>query len=392
MIRKGNIVIVETQIKNLVTVGCDMGGELWATNLHYWTTGKESYYPYKGLNKKQRLYDKVEELVKDGYEVYVFYEAGRYGFAPARQLMDRGAKVIILPVNKLEILISGKKVKTDKIDAKFLSRLHPTDEISEVHIADFEDEEKRSLMRERKRIDKDIKRKNAQILAKVEQTDIVLSKTEYRASFDWHKEKECWRKEKLIGTVISGTAVNAITNMINELKLLETNAKKWEVYLSEFEKKERKKAQKRNMPYLIDQLMAFGGNGPVIARTLGWELGSFERFKNGKKLASYFGLTPTRFSSGKMNKEQGISKKGNKTLRSIAITMAWEWYHHQKDCELVKKWMPQLKQKGRARKTAIVALARQLLVALYRYIMYGEEIKGAKIDNKAIEKAMNKAA
>lgn len=81
-----------------------------------------------------------------------------------------------------------------------------------------------------------------------------------------------------------------------------------------------------------------------------------------------------------MKKDQGISKAGKTELRRIAIEMAWLWRKWQPDCYLVKKWEPKLETKGRSRKTAIVALARQLIVALYRNIIYGEEIKGAVIN------------
>ncbi|MCF6175439.1 MAG: hypothetical protein L3J71_06715 [Victivallaceae bacterium] len=70
--------------------------------------------------------------------------------------------------------------------------------------------------------------------------------------------------------------------------------------------------------------------------------------------------------------------QGNTELRRLAIQLAWLWYHWQPDSEITKRWSKLLKQKGRQRKTAIVAMARQLMAALYRDIVKGEEIKGAK--------------
>lgn len=99
---------------------------------------------------------------------------------------------------------------------------------------------------------------------------------------------------------------------------------------------------------------------------------------------AFHGLTPCPFSSGTMNREQGISKAGRKSLRKMAVECAWLWYRWQPDSWLVKKWKDRLEQKGRIRRTAIVAMARQLLVALWRYVVKDEAIEGAII-NKPIE-------
>jgi len=80
-----------------------------------------------------------------------------------------------------------------------------------------------------------------------------------------------------------------------------------------------------------------------------------------------------------MSREQGISKSGRKSLRKTAVELAWLWVKWQPESFLTKKWMPKLSQKGRARRTAIVALARQLLVALWRHIVHDEPVAGAII-------------
>ena len=84
-----------------------------------------------------------------------------------------------------------------------------------------------------------------------------------------------------------------------------------------------------------------------------------------------------------MKRDQGISKAGRKSLRKMAIECAWLWYRWQPESWLTKKWKDRLAQKGRSRRTAIVALARQLMVALWRHVVKGEVIEGAII-NKPI--------
>jgi len=144
---------------------------------------------------------------------------------------------------------------------------------------------------------------------------------------------------------------------------------------------DREQARKESTVITEEQLAKYKGIGDVIARHLVWEIGDFSRFKNGKQFTSYFGMTPSPFASGTMNREQGISKSGRTSLRKMAIEMAWLWRRWQPNSYLTKKWNSRLEQKGRARKTAIVALARQLLVALWRNVMYNEPIEGAIINN-----------
>ena len=99
MQRKGNIVSRESQVDNLVTVGVDMGGALWATAIHDWKSGRNSYHGLRdkdGKSKESLLYEKIRDLVLAGHRVQVFYEAGRYGYAPVRIMQALGAEASIL--------------------------------------------------------------------------------------------------------------------------------------------------------------------------------------------------------------------------------------------------------------------------------------------------------
>lgn len=128
MQRKGNAIRSESQVKNQISVGIDMGGSLWATAVQDWEAGKMSYYGLKDKvdqSKEDRVFELVTNLLHSGKRVDVFYEAGRYGYWPARKLIALGANVHILPINKLKVIMSGKTIKTDKLDAKFLAPCTP---------------------------------------------------------------------------------------------------------------------------------------------------------------------------------------------------------------------------------------------------------------------------
>jgi transposase len=98
----------------------------------------------------------------------------------------------------------------------------------------------------------------------------------------------------------------------------------------------------------------------------------YRSFNNRRQVGSYFGLTGTPFNSGTIVRDQGISKSGNARARTVAIELAWFWVQHQPESELTR-WFHQRvgNLKGRPRRVAIVALARKLMVALWRYLTTG---------------------
>ena len=111
--------------------------------------------------------------------------------------------------------------------------------------------------------------------------------------------------------------------------------------------------------------------GPEFATTLVGEV-FYRSFDNRKQLGSYVGLTPTHFQSGPMCRDQGISKAGNAKARTVMIELAWLWLRYQPDSPLSVWFRERVGQlKGRIRRITIVAVARELLIALWRYLETG---------------------
>ena len=119
------------------------------------------------------------------------------------------------------------------------------------------------------------------------------------------------------------------------------------------------------------------GMGPEFTAIL-WSEGLFRSFSNRRQLAAYAGLAPTPWQSGSVAHEQGVSKAGNRRLRTTMIQLAWLWLRHQPTSAL-SVWFQERVQSngGKMRKTTIVALARKLLVALWKYSISGVVIEGA---------------
>ena len=390
MRKQVSTVTAKSQVGEREIFGVDMGGSLWATAIHHCERKKDSYYGLRdkdGKRKEERLYDLIGEHIRQGCKVEVFYEAGRYGFSPARIMMSLGAKVHILPINKLKVIMCGKVIKTDKLDAKFLSGLEPEAGLPEVYIPTIEEESRRDAERELVRLSTAINRVNAQLLALAERTALPHPAI-HRTSEHWREQILEWSKlpewKKLPRFLVL-----RMGNMIAELELFEKEADSWDQLISRQEKKDEDDSQKPGNSdkthETVRKLKQFKAIGPDIARCLVWEVADWKRFGNAKKFSAYFGMTPCPFSSGTINREQGISKAGRKSLRKKAIELGWLWVRWQKESHLVKKWQDRLDQKGRVRRMAIVALTRQLLVALWRYVVKGEPIEGAIMNNPITE-------
>jgi transposase len=124
-------------------------------------------------------------------------------------------------------------------------------------------------------------------------------------------------------------------------------------------------------------LLGVKGIGSEFAAIL-WSEGLFRHFDNRRQVASYAGLAPTPWQSGSVDREQGVSKAGNPRLRTTLIQLAWLWLRHQPQSALALWFEERVRRnRGRLRKTTIVALARKLLVALWKYVTAGVVIEGA---------------
>jgi transposase len=124
-------------------------------------------------------------------------------------------------------------------------------------------------------------------------------------------------------------------------------------------------------------LLGLKGIGPEFAAVL-WSEGLSRKFDNRRQVAAYAGLAPTPWQSGQIDREQGVSKSGNPRLRATLIQVAWLWVRHQPDSALSQWFKARVMQNGgRQKKSAIVALARKLIVALWKYVNAGIVIEGA---------------
>jgi transposase len=186
---------------------------------------------------------------------------------------------------------------------------------------------------------------------------------------DWLKEARLWDN-------------SAIPTELSQRLLREHE--RWQLVdrqIKDREKERRLRIRNDETPHvkMMRRLLELRGIGLNGAWLLVHELFGWRRFDNRKQLGGCAGLTPTPYQSGALQREQGISKAGNRRLRRLLVELAWCWLQWQPDSEL-SRWYDRRFAAGnaRTRKIGSVALARKLLIALWRHLEKDEAPPGSK--------------
>jgi transposase len=149
----------------------------------------------------------------------------------------------------------------------------------------------------------------------------------------------------------------------------------------ELERQRVKRIRETETPDIVQvrQLLELPGIGLQGAWIFVQELFGWRELKNRRQVGALAGLTDTPYTSGDSSRQQGISKAGNRRVRTLAVELAWLWLRHQPESELAKWFCQKFGQGKRQRKVGIVALARKLLIALWKWITQGEVPKDARL-------------
>ena len=142
------------------------------------------------------------------------------------------------------------------------------------------------------------------------------------------------------------------------------------------------RVERKDRPCLkqVSRLKMLRGIGPESSWDFVMEFFGWRDFKNRKEVAAMAGLSPTPYDSGQSQREQGISKAGNRRIRKLSVEIAWCWLRFQPQSKLSRWFQERFAQAGtRMRRIGLVALARRLLIALWRYLKYGIVPDGAII-------------
>jgi transposase len=308
--------------------------------------------------------------------VVLTYEAGRDGFWLARHLTAHGIEVHVMQPSSVAVERRGRRAKTDRLDLEMLLgaflrwlRSEPR-ACTMVRVPSIEEEDARFPGRARTEV---IGERVA-----VENRIENLLCLHGIGGFNPRLKKAAEKLEML--RTFAGAALPP--KMMDELRRLMAMHRLLTGQLAAIEAaRDRVLAvpDPDRAERMIQLLVRIYGLGVETATTLVREV--FSRpFKDRRALAAFVGLTGTPFQSGGIDREQGISKNGSPRVRGCLQNLAWRWLRHQADSPL-SRWFAERTggAKGRVRKIMAVALARKLLVMLWRYVETGALPEGVRV-------------
>jgi transposase len=325
------------------------------------------------LNHLTKLREKAHARAGASFPIIVIQEAGLDGFWIHRVLERAGIESHVVDAASILTSRRRRRAKTDRIDGEALLRTLLAYKRGEPRVCTMvrapspEEEDRRRLCRERKTL-------VAERVAHVNRIKGLLF-AQGISDYEPLRGDRRQRAEALRtgdGRPLPPHLKAQIGRELDRLELLLEQLKAVEA-----ERNALLEPTNDAAPVAVQALAGLRGIGPEFTVML-WSECLFRSFRNRRQIAAYAGLAPTPWQSGSVQHEQGVSKSGNPRLRSTMIQLAWLWLRHQPTSELSLWFRERVKHNGgRGKKTAIVALARKLLVALWKFSSSGVVIEGA---------------
>lgn len=296
------------------------------------------------------------------------YEAGYDGFWLHRRLEAAGITNFVFDPASIAVEQRSRRAKTDRIDGELLLRtlmayLRGEPRVVRiVRVPSVAEEDARRISRERERLVTEQTAHTNRIKALLRLLGMAVGALRRRNWLAWLEQQRDWQGQPLPPQLLAEVKREHARLMLvrDQLKALE-----------QAQAAAQAAATPAPMAKRRDQLQQLKALGPAFATTLVQEV-FYKDFRNRREVASYCGLAPSPWQSGGIDREQGISKAGNRRARHKTIELAWLWLRHQPDSALSRWFRTRTENAGkRAKRVAIVALARKLIVALWRYLTSG---------------------
>jgi len=363
-----------------IFVAIELSQKTWLVTMHSPDRDKISRHKVQGgdhaslLALIDRVRDRAARTLGVAPAVVSCYEAGYDGFWLHRLLMAAGIANYVFDPSSIAVDQRARRVKTDRIDGEKMLRtlmayLRGEPRVVRiVRVPTPEQEDARRDTRERHRLTKEQTAHTNRIKALLRLHGFAVGHPRRRDWLTWLAGQRDWQGQ--------GVPPRVLTEIENEHARLMLVRKQLDALA-------RTPAAADPAPAVAEMvrrselLQRLKSLGPAFATTLTQEV-FYKDFRNRREVASYFGLAPSPWQSGGTDRDQGISKAGNPRARCSALELSWLWLRHQPGSEL-SQWFRQrtLNAGTRIRRIAIVALARKLVVALWRYLTTGLVPAGA---------------
>jgi len=360
-----------------IFVAIELSQKSWLVTLHSPDRDRISRHKLEGgdhaglLALIEKVRSRAEPKLGGRLRVASCYEAGYDGFWLHRLLLSAGIENFVFDAASIPVEQRGRRAKTDRIDGELLLRTlmaHLRGEprvVRIVKVPNVEQEDARRASRERERLVKEQTAHTNRIKALLRLQGMAVGYPRRRDWLKWLAQQRDWQ-----GQPVSPHLLAEVTREHARLMLVRQQ-------LAALEQADAAAPIPQAMSERRDRLQRLKALGPSFATTLTSEL-FYKDFDNRRQVAAYCGLPPSPWRSGGIDREQGISKAGNPRARVKAIELAWLWLRHQPESELSRWFNTRIANAGtRARRVAIVALARKLMVALWRYLTTGLVPAGA---------------
>lgn len=361
-------------------VALELSKSTWLVAIHSPAADKISQHRLAGgdvtalLSLIERKRGEAEAALLRPVRVMSCYEAGYDGFWLHRLLCVQGIDNRVLDAASILVDRRFRRGKTDRLDVAALLRTlmalargEPR-VCREVRAPSVEQEDKRRRSRERARLVNE----RGQHLNRIK--GLLMT----QGVRDFAPARRDWRKR------LDGLRTADSRELPPHLRQeIERECRRlWLVVemIAEVEAEQRQAAETAAAENpAVAQLSRLRGVGPTTANVLADEV-FFRDFRNRRELAGYFGLVSSPWSSGAVNRDQGLAGSGNPRARRTALELAWLWLRHQPDSALARWFHERVGAgKGRVRKTMIVAMARKLMIALWKFLTLGVVPEGAVV-------------
>jgi transposase len=324
---------------------------------------------------------KQKALARTGesFPIIVIQEAGLDGFWIHRVLRSEDIESYVVDPASIATSRRRRRVKTDKIDGEALVRALLAYKRGEPRVCAMvraptpEDEDSRRLRRERKVL----------ITERVQHVNRIkgLLFSQGISAYEPLRRNRRKRLDELKtgdGRPLPSHLRTQISRELDRLELLLEQIKAVETERDALFAPAATQDAEKSPRAMLRELKGVGAEFAAVV----WSEGLSRSFANRRQVAAYAGLAPTPWQSGTVAHEQGVSKAGNSRLRTTMIQLAWLWLQNQPQSALALWFKERVNSNGgRLKKTAIVALARKLLVALWKYVTAGVVIEGAIVKN-----------
>jgi transposase len=372
--RTSSVSTPTTDRVSTIFVAIELSQKSWLVTIHSPDKDRISRHKLDGgdhaglLTLIERLRERAARALGARPAVVSCYEAGYDGFWLHHLLTAAGVTNHVFDPASIAVEQRARRAKSDRIDGEQLLRTlmaycrgEPR-VVRIVRVPRVEQEGVRRDTRERDRLTKEQTAHTNRIKALLRLVGVAVGNPRRRDWLTWLAGQRDWQ-----GQAVPPRLMAELEREHARLMLVRQQLDA----LTQAPAREEPTSAAAEMAQRRDHLLQLKSLGPVFAATLVNEA-LYKDFRNRREVGSYFGLAPSPWQSGGTDRDQGISKAGNPRARQKAIELAWLWVRHQPDSALTQ-WFRQrtVNASRRIKRIAIVALARKLMVALWRYLTTG---------------------